>query len=85
MQGVANRAAAHLSRGVAPGRQTHPSRKGGQAESPAPPSWWTARATTGAVEPGFTKAEILKPAAEDPRSEHGVFTLVGGLLSDLLG
>jgi len=60
-------------------------RKGGPAESPAPPSWWTARATTGAVEPGFTKAEILKPAAEDPRGEHGVFTLVGGLLSDLLG
>jgi len=60
-------------------------RKGGQADSPAPPSWWTTRATTGAVEPGFTKAEILKPAAEDPRSEHGVFTLVGGLLSDLSG
>ena len=60
-------------------------RKGRPADSAAPPSWWTARATTGAVEPGFTKAEILKPAAEDPRAEHGVFTLVGRLLSDLLG
>jgi transcription-repair coupling factor (superfamily II helicase) len=69
------------------GRGPGPSarRKAAPAASPAPPSWWTARATTGAVEPGFTKAEILKPAAEDPRSEHGVFTLVGGLLSDLVG
>ena len=32
------------------------------------PSWWTARATTGEVTPGFTKAEILKQAPEDPRA-----------------
>jgi hypothetical protein len=35
--------------------------------------------------PGFSKAEILKPQAEDPRGEDGVFTKVGGLLSELLG
>jgi hypothetical protein len=49
------------------------------------PSWWTARATAGEVKPGFSKAEMLKPAAEDPSGEHGVFTRVGRLLSALLG
>ena len=49
------------------------------------PSWWTARARAGEVTPGFTKAEILKPKADDPRAPGGVFEQVGGLLSDLLG
>ena len=48
------------------------------------PSWWTARARTGEVTPGFSKEEILRPAKEDPRSPGGVFERVGGLLSDLL-
>jgi len=48
-------------------------------------SWWTARATAGKVAPGFTRDEILKPAPEDPRGENGVFTRVGGLLSELVG
>ena len=56
-----------------------------QAESAAPASWWTTRATAGEVTSGFSKAEILKPGAEDPRSPTGVFTRVGALLSDLLG
>src|SRR5262245_19562293 len=47
-------------------------------------SWWTARATAGEVTSGFTKAEILKPAKEDPRGEGGVFGRVSGLLRDLL-
>jgi transcription-repair coupling factor (superfamily II helicase) len=54
-------------------------------ESAAPASWWTARATAGEVAPGFTKAEITKTAAADPRGDTGVFTKVGGLLTDLLG
>jgi hypothetical protein len=37
------------------------------------------------VAPGFTKAEITKTAAADPRAETGVFTKVGGLLTDLIG
>jgi hypothetical protein len=53
--------------------------------STAAASWWTARATAGEVTPGFTKAEILKAAADDPRAENGVFMKVGGLLSELLG
>ena len=62
-----------------------PARRGrGPAEAVAPASWWTARATAGEVTAGFTKAEILKPKAEDPRGPSGVFTRVGGLLSELL-
>ena len=38
----------------------------------------------GEVKPGFTKAEILRPAREDPRAPGGVFERVGGLLSELL-
>jgi transcription-repair coupling factor (superfamily II helicase) len=62
--------------------QRVPARK---PSSGAPASWWTARATAGEVTPGFTKAEIQRPTAEDPRGPNGVFTRVGGLLSDLLG
>ena len=49
------------------------------------PSWWTARAKTGEVAPGFSKEEILRSPKEDPRAAGGVFERVGGLLSDLLG
>jgi transcription-repair coupling factor (superfamily II helicase) len=58
---------------------------GRKDESPAPASWWTARATAGEVTGGFTKAEILKPETEDPRAPSGVFTRVGGVLSELVG
>jgi hypothetical protein len=51
---------------------------------PSTPSWWTARATSGAVTPGFTKAEILKPPKENPLAEGGLFDRVAGLLEDLL-
>ena len=47
------------------------------------PSWWVARATVGEVKPGFTKAEILKQAPEDPRAPDGVLAKVTGLLEDL--
>jgi transcription-repair coupling factor (superfamily II helicase) len=59
--------------------------RGSQRASAAPGSWWTARATAGEVVPGFSKAEILRPEAEDPRGPDGVFTKVGALLSELLG
>jgi transcription-repair coupling factor (superfamily II helicase) len=51
---------------------------------PSAPSWWTARATAGAVTPGFTKAEILKPPKENPLADGGLFERVGSLLEDLL-
>ncbi len=43
-----------------------------------------ARAKESEVKPGFTKADILRPAKEDPRAPGGVFEQVGGLLSELL-
>jgi transcription-repair coupling factor (superfamily II helicase) len=54
------------------------------SRSSAAPSWWTARARTGDVKPGFTKEEILRPRKDDPRAEGGIFERVGGLLSELL-
>jgi hypothetical protein len=68
-----------------PSSSKSPSGRPLSTPSPAPASWWTARATAGEVTAGFTKAEILKPAADDPRGENGVFMKVGGLLSELLG
>ena len=47
------------------------------------PSWWAARATAGEVTPGFTKAEILKKAPEDPRAADGVLIKVTELLESL--
>ena len=47
------------------------------------PAWWAARATAGEVKPGFSKAEILKAAPEDPRAPDGVLAKVTGLLEDL--
>jgi transcription-repair coupling factor (superfamily II helicase) len=44
------------------------------------PAWWAARATAGAVTPGFSKTEILKAAPEDPRAPDGVLDRVTGLL-----
>ena len=55
-----------------------------RARPSSAPSWWTARATAGAVTPGFTKAEILKPPKENPLGEGGLFDRVGSLLEDLL-
>ena len=50
----------------------------------AAPSWWTFRAGEGAVGPGFSKDEILRPVKEDPRTPSGVFARVGEVLSELL-
>jgi hypothetical protein len=46
-------------------------------------SWWAARAKAGEVTSGFTRAEIMRPAKEDPRSDGGLFARVGGLLREL--
>jgi hypothetical protein len=47
------------------------------------PAWWTARATAGEVTPGFSKAEILRPKAEDPRAPDGILERVEALLDVL--
>ena len=57
----------------------------GRARAPgAAASWWTARARESQVVPGFSKAEMLKRAPEDPRAPGGVLGQAGALLSDLL-
>ena len=53
------------------------------AKSQPAPSWWTTRARTGKVAPGFSKAEILRPGKDDPRAPGGVFDQVGALLAEL--
>jgi transcription-repair coupling factor (superfamily II helicase) len=70
----------HL-RGAKAGAAAAPS--GLRAKIQRKPSWWTARATAGEVTPGFSKAEILKKAPEDPRAPDGVLAKVTGLLEDL--
>jgi transcription-repair coupling factor (superfamily II helicase) len=59
-------------------------KKGIARSAAVAPSWWTARAREREIKPGFSKAEILKPAEEDPRAPGGAFERVGGLLAELL-
>src|SRR6185436_6351836 len=67
-----------------PLQKAHELKKGGRgAKIQRKPSWWTARATAGEVTPGFTKAEILKQAPEDPRAPDGVLSRVTELLEEL--
>jgi transcription-repair coupling factor (superfamily II helicase) len=68
-------AAALVREGRASGRATR--------AVPAPVSWWTVRATAGEVTGGFSREQILTPAAEAARAPGGVFERVGGLLTDL--
>ena len=55
------------------------------ARGGAAPSWWTTRARSGDVTPGFSKQEILRTAPMDPRAIGGVFERLGDLLAALLG
>ncbi len=55
----------------------------GKRDPVAGGSWWTARARSGEVAPGFSRAEIMRPAADDPRRAGGLFTRVSGLLREL--
>jgi hypothetical protein len=60
-------------------------RQASVAKTKRTPAWWTARATAGEVTPGFTKAEILRQAPEDPRAPDGVLNKVTQLLEELGG
>jgi transcription-repair coupling factor (superfamily II helicase) len=57
--------------------------RGGSRAGSSAGSWWTARATTGEVRPGFSKEEILRRPEADPRAEGGMFTRLAGLLQAL--
>jgi transcription-repair coupling factor (superfamily II helicase) len=78
----ASRSSERSSPTASPKSLTPSPRKSGKYANAAP-SWWVARAKAGEVTAGFTKANILKPAKEDPRAPGGVFERVGALLSDL--
>ena len=58
-------------------------RRGQRVDGGAAGSWWTARARSGEVAPGFSREEIMRPVKEDPRAEDGIFARVGGLLLEL--
>ncbi|MSO83887.1 MAG: transcription-repair coupling factor, partial [Acidobacteria bacterium] len=47
------------------------------------PSWWTTRATAGAVTAGFSKEEVLRKPEADPRAEGGMFARLEELLRAL--
>lgn len=68
---------------TAPGVKTGPGggKVGRSTEKPAP-SWWTKRATA-EVAPGFTKENLTRQAADDPRAQGGLFDRVLGLLTEL--
>jgi transcription-repair coupling factor (superfamily II helicase) len=72
-----------LSAGIAGVPRRHGLAQSTKGDPVASGSWWTARARAGAVAPGFTRDEILRPANEDPRGEGGLFNRVGGLLREL--
>jgi len=55
-------------------------RRRGRAEDT---SWWTARATAGAVTAGFTKQEMLRTPEADPRAQGGMFARLEELLRAL--
>jgi hypothetical protein len=55
-----------------------------KSQAAGAPSWWTARARAGEVTPGFTKQDILRKAADDPRAAGGLFERLDEVLSELL-
>ncbi|MCY4507458.1 MAG: transcription-repair coupling factor [Acidobacteria bacterium] len=60
-------------------------RAGGAARGPREsPSWWTARARSGEVEAGFSRAEFQR-ARRDREGPASLLTRVGGLLVELRG
>jgi transcription-repair coupling factor (superfamily II helicase) len=58
-------------------------RRGSKGRGETGQSWWTARATTGEVKSGFTKAEILRKPESAPLAENGMFARLEGLLREL--
>ena len=63
--------------------QAGPGARGRPRGRDAKPSWWTARATAGAVTAGFSKEEILRAPETDPRAQGGMFARLEELLRAL--
>ena len=64
---------------TAPQAQLRSKKKPAQATA----SWWTTRAKSGEVTPGFSREVILAPGAIDPRLPGGLFERLGDVLTEL--
>ena len=73
----------HVPAASQPVSRLPPGARGPEGRGDRGQSWWTARATTGEVTPGFTKGEILRKPDVDPRAEGGMFARLEGLLRAL--
>jgi hypothetical protein len=78
--GAARASKGHAGHAVE-GAKSAGSRRGRGGDQPS--SWWTARATAGAVTAGFTKDEMLKRPDADPRAPGGMCARLEGLLRAL--
>jgi transcription-repair coupling factor (superfamily II helicase) len=66
-----------------PGRSQAGAAEVGRKTESMAGSWWTQRAKTGEVSAGFSKQNLTRAAAEDPRAGGGLFDRVLGLLREL--
>jgi transcription-repair coupling factor (superfamily II helicase) len=75
---------AHGGRAAQPVSRLPAGARGPAGQADRGESWWTARASAGAVKPGFTKEEILRKPDADPKAPGGMFERLEGLLRALL-
>jgi hypothetical protein len=66
-----------------PGRTEPAGRKLGHKPEKSGASWWTERATSGTVAPGFTREELVKPAKTAFDSPDRLFDQLKGVLTEL--
>jgi transcription-repair coupling factor (superfamily II helicase) len=59
------------------------SRRLGHTTERTQPSWWTKRATAGEVTPGFTRENLTRETADDPRTRNGLFDRILTVLTEL--
>jgi len=65
------------------GRPEPPRREIGRKTVTKQASWWTQRATSGTVAPGFTREELVKPTKTAWDSPDRLFDQVKGVLTEL--
>ena len=65
------------------GRLEPPRREMGRKTEMKQASWWTQRATSGTVAPGFTRDELVKPTKTPWDTPARLFDQVKGVLTEL--
>jgi transcription-repair coupling factor (superfamily II helicase) len=63
--------------------RTTPSASKKMGSPAATPSWWTTRAKSGDVAPGFNRETLLRQTPQDPRAPGGLFERLGQVLDVL--